>query len=198
MEIDQPEEEGRPLTARERTRADLRKAPVNWYTAREQIRTLDKRFLAPADNTAMHNLAVRHGDDLDTDQLLILTPIIKPEEALPYVETLYAISPHSPTARARLILANAEPAKRHAEAWKKECQHAILSVAFAKKAFLDKNPGSAEPRLDCRGRLNRATRFEPLGIGKRTGVAKRTLVGVGFLAGDLSRGLVRGTAPVLD
>lgn len=132
----------------EKARELLRKAPVGWYSTREYLRLIHKRFLTPADAEAMHHLAVQHGDFLYTDLYQIIRPILKNEEAVHYAEKLLEASPYSPLARARLLLAGTPVAKQFAATWEKECQHPLVSNAFAKLALTDKRTADAERHLE--------------------------------------------------
>jgi tetratricopeptide (TPR) repeat protein len=129
----------------DKAREAQRQPPINWFTTREEGRLFHRQFLTPADQEAMHTLMVWHGDDLYHDLLWMFKPIAKDDDTtIPHLEILLEISPYSPIARARLLLADSPVAKQSAEVWKKECQHGIVSVAFAKKAVLAKKYDEAE------------------------------------------------------
>lgn len=137
-----------PIRQPQKAREVLRPPPVGWYSTRQEGRLRNTQFLTDQDRRAMHNIAYGHGDDLHTDLMLLVKPILDPKEAVLYVQRLLTASPYCPTARAFSILNDWEVIRPNAARWEEENQHAVVSVALAARAVRDKRPADAERLLE--------------------------------------------------
>jgi len=128
-------------------RKELRKAPVAWYTARQENRGMHAKYLAPADVASMRGLAAHHGDALYTDLMLAVKHAGSPADTKPHASRLLTISPYAPFARASLIGCDWGNYRDFAALWEKECQHPVVTKLLAERALMDKRTEDAERLL---------------------------------------------------